>query len=44
MGNVSCVGFHSRSQGLEGVVGLSVVEDFREREKYRDRRGENRDG
>lgn len=39
-GRLSWVVFHSRSQGLEGVFGLSGVEDFREREKQRDRRGE----
>lgn len=32
-GHVSWAGFHSRSQGLEGVFGLSGVEDFREKEK-----------
>lgn len=41
-GHFSRVHFHSRSQGLEGVFGLSGVEDFREKEKQRDRRGENR--
>lgn len=35
---------HSRSQGLSGVFGLSGVEDFREREKQRDRRGETEMG
>lgn len=35
---------HSRSQGLVGVFGLSGVEDFREREKHRNRRGETEMG
>lgn len=43
-GRVSWAGIHSRSQGLEGVFGLSGVEDFREREKHRDRRGETEMG